>query len=123
MTEPDELIDDNGYPTEEALNYLKAFRGTGSEMVEYIRSLMNNGDSRVDDFVDSYGLREQRLTLWTRGWSGCEEVIAALRGTMFQLMSWESSHRGGMHTFVLNPDKLAMTMPWGDLDPAGTPES
>lgn len=123
MTEPEELIDDNGYPTEEALNHLKAFRGTGAEMIDYIRSLMNNGASKVEDSTNSYGLKEHRLTLWTHGWSGCEEVIAALRGTMFHLMSWESSHRGGMHTFTLNPQQLDLVMPWGDLDPSGTQKS
>jgi hypothetical protein len=119
MTEPEELIDGNGYPTEEALDFLRSFHGSAEDMVAYIRSLMNNGSSTLEDFIDDYGRDEKRLTLVTGGWSGCEDVISALNGTMFNIMFWESSHRGGKHTFTFSPQQLAMVLIWGD--PAAVP--
>lgn len=122
MTEPDELIDDDGYPTDEAIDYLKAFQGTGTEMVVYIRSLMNNGSSVMEDFVDDYGRDRQRLILVTGGWSGCEQVISALQETIFYAAGWESSFRGGKHTFTFSAAQLALSMRWGN-PAASTPAS
>jgi hypothetical protein len=114
MTEPEELIDEDGYPTEEALDHLKTFHGTGAEVVAYIRSLMNNGASMREDFVDGYGRNRQRPILVTGGWSGCEQVVSALQETIFYLAGWESSFRGGKHTFTFDAEKLALSMYWGD---------
>lgn len=110
---PEERIDEDGYPTDEALDYLQNFHGSASEMVDFVRSLMHNGASKVEDFVDDFGREEQRLTLVTGGWSGCESVIGALQGTMFHFLLWESSHRGGKHTFTFSPQQLAMVLHWG----------
>lgn len=111
---PDEPIDDDGYPTDEALDYLRSFHGSATEMITYVRSLMHNGASMLEEFDDNFGRSQQRLTLWTHGWSGCESVISALNGTMFYIMGWESSHRGGRHTFTFSPEQLALGIPWGD---------
>ena len=123
MTEPEELIDNDGYPTDEALDYLRNFHGSAAEMVTYVRSLMHNGASTLENFLDDYGRDEQRLTLVTYGWSGCESVIGALHGTMFNIMFWESSHRGGKHTFTFSPQQLALVMSWGNPAPAAEPKS
>lgn len=113
MTEPDELIDDDGYPTDEALNHLRTFNGTAEAMVAYVRSLMHNGRSMLEDYTDDYGRPEKRLTLITGGWSGCESVVSTLNQTMFHMMFWESSFRGGKHTYTLSPGQWGMTLTWG----------
>ena len=41
------------------------------------------------------------LELHTCGWSGNEEIIDALMGTMFWMMCWESSRRGGHYYFEI----------------------
>lgn len=119
MTEPEELIDEDGYPTDEALDHLSSFTGSTEELVAYVRSLMHNGSSLLEDFTDDFGAPEKRLTLVTGGWSGCESVIAALSETMFQVLFWESSNRGGKHTFTFTPDQWAMRLPWSLPRPSG----
>lgn len=40
------------------------------------------------------------IALATGGWSGNEDIIAALQeNQMFWILCWQSSHRGGMHWF------------------------
>jgi hypothetical protein len=108
-----ELIDDDGYPTDEALEHLRTFTGTTEEIVAYVRSLMYNGLSVLEDFTNDYGRPEKRLTLITGGWSGCESVIGTLRETMFHPIFWESSFRGGKHTFTFSPAQWEMPLDWG----------
>jgi hypothetical protein len=44
--------------------------------------------------------RGNTLTLITGGWSGNEDIIAALqRNLMFWALYWEKSERGGRYTF------------------------
>lgn len=124
MTEPEELIDEDGYPTEEALAHLRTFHGTAEDLVAYVRSLMHNGRSVLEEVTDDYGRPEKRLTLITGGWSGCESVVSALSETMFHLMFWESSFRGGKHTFTFSPAQSEMSLRWGtSTAPAATPKS
>jgi hypothetical protein len=114
-TEPsEEVIDADGYPTDEALDRISTFTGTAEEMAGYIQSLMHNGRATLEDFVDDYGRPEKRLTLVTGGWSGCESVIGALQGTMFHLMFWESSFRGGKHTYTFSIPQWEMSLSWGN---------
>ena len=113
MTEPDELIDDDGYPTDEALDHLRAFTGSTEEIVAYVRSLMYNGLSVLEEYTNGFGQPEKRLTLITAGWSGCESVVGALHETIFHHMFWESSFRGGQHTFTFSPAQWAMNTTWG----------
>lgn len=42
------------------------------------------------------------LTIATGGWSDNETIIHALGCTMFWVMCWESSHRGGKYVFDLS---------------------
>lgn len=114
MTEPDELIDDDGYPTDEALDHLRTFAGTTEEIVSYVRSLMYNGLSVLEDYTNGFGKPEKRLTLITAGWSGCESVVGALHETMFHLMFWESSFRGGKHTYTFSLPQWEMSLAWGN---------
>jgi len=109
----EELIDGDGYPTDQALDRVSTFTGTAEEMTAYVQSLMHNGRSQLEDFVDDFGRPGKRLTLVTGGWSGCESVISALHGTMFHLLGWESSFRGGRHTYTFTPQQWEMSFDWG----------
>jgi hypothetical protein len=113
MTEPDALIDEDGYPTDEALAHLRAFTGSTEDLVAYVQSLMHNGRSVLEDFTNDYGRPEKRLTLITGGWSGCESVVGALHETIFHPMFWESSFRGGKHTFTFSREQWEMSLAWG----------
>ena len=49
---------------------------------------------------DEYGDEYRELRLATAGWSGNESIIAALsKNRMWDLMCWQSSHRGGLHIY------------------------
>lgn len=115
--EPVESLDGNGYPTKEALTRLDQHAGTPEALVEKLRPLMENyGFVLVEDFVDDFGnVPSKRVTLVTGGWSGCEEVIGRLSNTLFNFAFWESSWRGGKHTYVV-PEKL-----WRDEGRWGKP--
>jgi len=110
----EELIDEDGYPTDAALDRISTFTGTAEEMAAYVQSLMHNGGSKLEDFVDDFQRPGKRLTLVTGGWSGCESVISALHGTMFHLLGWESSFRGGKHTYAFSLPQWGMSFAWGN---------
>lgn len=108
-----ELYDGDGYPTDAAIERLESFEGSAGEMVDYISSLMRNGFAQLDNCKDSFDRPQKRLTLVTGGWSGCEQVIGALHETMFHFMFWESSFRGGKHTYELSLAQWFIRTKWG----------
>ncbi len=87
-------LDKDRYPTEETLNAISKYKGSYKTLMNEIAFL----------FAD-YGRCEFRDidSAWevaTGGWSGCEEVIGALReNTMFWMMCWRLSKRGGYFEF------------------------
>jgi hypothetical protein len=110
---PDQLLDDDGYPTDEALAAIGSFTGTADELAAFLGSLMHYGSVRVDGFVDGYSNPAKRLTLVTGGWSGSESVVTALQETMFHIVGWESSSRGGKHTYTFTHGQWDSAIPWG----------
>ncbi|MFC8797308.1 hypothetical protein ACFT2C_06220 [Promicromonospora sp. NPDC057138] len=48
------------------------------------------------------------MVLATGGWSGNESVISTVQDTMFHLMFWYSSTRGGLYEYRV-PDALSST--------------
>jgi hypothetical protein len=43
----------------------------------------------------------RKLELHTGGWSGNEEIISVLQNSMFWVMYWQKSERGGHYYFEL----------------------
>ena len=88
-------MDENGYPTEEELERIRQwpyddFMGLMKFVAE---QCWWGGESGMRQ-------RGRRFRLATGGWSGNEEVIAALsKNSMFDAMCWQSSHRGGLHIY------------------------
>jgi hypothetical protein len=86
----------NGYPTETAITAVQNFRGTPHGLVVLLSELWAGGeyvivnDSR-DDLVE--------VRFITVGWSGNEDLIAAMEKSLFGMMFLESSHRGGLHIY------------------------
>lgn len=51
---------------------------------------------------DAWTERGGRLRVATYGWSGNEDIIASMsKNFLLWSMTWESSHRGGLHIFKL----------------------
>jgi hypothetical protein len=119
----EELISEDGCPTDAALDHISNFTGTAEEMAVYVQSLMHNGRAQLEDFVDDFQRPGKRFILVTGGWSGCESVISALQGTIFHLAGWESSFRGGKHTYTFSKPQWEMPFEWGtpQAPPPDTP--
>jgi hypothetical protein len=111
---PDQLHDEHGYPTNDALDYIKnwalifkrdsdtkqgEFFGKNKleELISYIKDLWWYGD---DGVVYEDGL----LELHTMGWSGNEEIISELKDTDLWLMKFKAHLAGGHYYFKIDSD-------------------
>lgn len=93
---PDEALDQDGYPTEEALKFIEeydVFEKKGVEdLVDFIGEIWYHGDWGFIRGGD-------KLELHTGGWSGNEDVIRSLEKTFFWDFCLESYRRGGHYYF------------------------
>ena len=89
------MPDNNGYPIDAELQtirdwpYPKGHRG----LLEYVEELW---------WAPEWGISTEgsEWSISTGGWSGNEEIIGALQeNTMFWLMCWVQSRRGGHYIF------------------------
>lgn len=96
--------DEDGYPSEQALDNIRRFRGTVREYYEYTATLYRRGgfanfSEEKDEFT---GKPTVRASYVTGGWSGCESVAGAMgRGTIWYMRFWNLSKRGGLDEFVI----------------------
>ena len=90
------MPDKDGYPTPEERDYLAH---CGDKKLKVVVPFL-----RTIWWGPEFGVREtqRRLYLSTAGWSGNEELIEVLEGTMFWMLCWESSRRGGHYVFNLS---------------------
>ena len=111
---PEQLMDEDGYPTVEALDYIKNWSivyaqdgktfTTGlyfgkdkyEELIEYISSIWTYNDA----IVYENGL----LEIHTYGWSGNEDIIEELKNTDMWLMKHRATQSGGHFYFKINSD-------------------
>jgi hypothetical protein len=109
---PKELHDKDGYPTSEALDYIKNWaviygrltnkfgskfcKGLQDELVEYIKSIWCYDDAVVYE--------DGLLELHTYGWSGNEEIISELKDTDLWLMKFKAHLAGGHYYFKIDSD-------------------
>jgi hypothetical protein len=109
---PDKLLDEDGYPTEAALNYIKNWscgfvNGTYvlgkyyknldfTDLIEYIQSIWYYDDAVVYE--------DGLLEIHTLGWSGNEEVIHVLRNTTLWMMRHKATQSGGHYYFRIDKD-------------------
>jgi hypothetical protein len=112
---PEELFDADGYPTDEALSYIrnwgsekneeknelvfgKFFSSSNtSELIEYVKSLWNYGDYA---YKEEDGLFE----LHTLGWSGNESIVYELKNTILWMMKLRAHQVGGHYYFKIDKD-------------------
>lgn len=91
---PDLAIDEEGYPTTEALQFIESYdMKDGVEgLVNFIGEIWYHGDL-------GFYREGNNLELHTLGWSGNEDVIRSLRKTFFWTFCWLKSEKGGHHYF------------------------
>lgn len=91
---PDPKFDSNGYPTEQAYLRISCYQGTDvNEWLDYCVACWNT----------TYGAVRQHgadVEFATGGWSGNETIAGAMEENfLMRAISWESSHRGGLHIY------------------------
>lgn len=109
---PEKLMDDEGYPTQEALDYIKNW-GYGftegefllgqyyknenmDDLIEYIQSIWTYDDAIVYE--------DGLLEIHTLGWSGNEEIIHVLKDTMLWAFRHRATQTGGHYYFRIDKD-------------------
>jgi len=84
----------DGYPEEHELSEIKDWGvGDPQGLIDYIRRLWT-----YEDFFKWDG---KNLELHTGGWSGNEDIISTLHESMFWMMYWQKSERGGHYYFTV----------------------
>lgn len=83
------------YPSEEELKEIEAAaeRPPWDNLIRLLREIWH-----WDDYFKWDG---KFLELHTGGWSGNEDIIESLRETIFWLLFWQKSERGGHYYFTL----------------------
>lgn len=99
------MPDYHGYPTKEELEQVRKYA--------YHQDFFGNKEISMDInkliellqeiwYYPDYVRRDGRnLELHTGGWSGNEEIIDVLTQSLFWLMYWQKSERGGHYYFEL----------------------
>lgn len=104
MENNEDLMDEDGYPTEQCLEMIKKWPVNGNphedkKLMDFIRPLWNWDK---DFFVEEKKEDGIWYTLITGGWSGNESLIGALQdNNIFRLLYWELSERGGLFKFKI----------------------
>jgi hypothetical protein len=105
---PEQLLDNNGYPTDEWLDFIKNYKPSESlPLIKFVSDFLRYGW-----WMHEWGFvlhrkynGKRRLELHTGGWSGNEEIIDAIKSNMwlthFQMryVMWET---GGHYYFEIN---------------------
>lgn len=91
------MPDEHGYPVEEELEKIRQWNTTKEnwhDFMEYIKSVWWMPDWGWSRDGDIYHIS-------TGGWSGNEDIVAAMQENhMFWIMYWHSSRRGGHYVFA-----------------------
>jgi hypothetical protein len=105
-------LDEDGYPTEEVLEYIKRWHWSDAKaMFEYIKDMWNYADCGYwreeivykDDYNGmEYEKPKHRYYISTAGWSGNESIIYAMQeNNLMWSLNWVQSRRGGHYIFEL----------------------
>ena len=103
---PDVLLDEEGYPTEEYIAFVKGYNNQTMLIMEFVEDVLQDGwyfgDWAFKLFRKYKGKR--KLLLSTGGWSGNEEIIDAILGNVYlthSKMKYIGWKRGGHYTFEI----------------------
>lgn len=108
LIEHNELLDDDGYPTDAALDAIKLWHFSDArgwfkfiEGLWWSSSMLWKEDDVPHDWKD--GETVHRYYISTGGWSGNESIIRAMQENnhMLWTLNWVQSRRGGHYIFEL----------------------
>ena len=99
---PYTLLDEDGYPTEEYLTFIKNYIPDESlTILQFIENVLPEG-WWTPDWGVKLSKNKRKLELHTGGWSGNEEIIGAIRSNIYLTnfhMSYAMWKAGGHHYF------------------------
>ena len=103
---PDEWIDDQGYPTDAALERIRKWPMPDlKELMAFLKSIWWHADwgwEEVDDIVNDLGKQVHLYRIHTGGWSGNEDLIGAFEENyMCWTMLFYTHRRGGHYEFYI----------------------
>lgn len=94
------MLDSDGYPDEEALEQIKKWDAFDKQGIDRLLDLVYDNTKWPDRQI--YRGKKGKYVYHTGGWSGNEDVIAALMGNfIFRAVFWQSEERGGHFTFKI----------------------
>jgi hypothetical protein len=107
---------EDGYPTEEELKDVESWHVRSEEgcqeLLEFVKDcwwMPGWGWSEldiVDDLATSFETPYHVYRISTGGWSGNESLIHSMqKNTMFWMLAWYSSRRGGHYEFRVRRDR------------------
>lgn len=84
----------DGYPTDETLDAIKSWAYPFDGFWNFVKSAWNSNYGKIVE-------NDRLVKLITGGWSGNEDIVAALQdNTVFWLCCWQASVRGGVEVFM-----------------------
>lgn len=89
----------DGYPTDDFLEHVRTYDVLKNGPCDLIRELKEFW--RWPDYIRWYP-RTKTLKISTGGWSGHENVMAALQENFIFMIFWMATLRGGHYTFKLH---------------------
>lgn len=98
------------YPSHDQLESILRFQGSPAHLVDYVNNIWWHEGFIVKPGVDrifKHGVKRLYLSTW--GWSGNEDIISELQKTMFWMLYWRRTERGGHYEFEVP------LMKWQDL--------
>jgi len=99
------MLDKDNYPDEDSLQQIKEWDILG-QGAQGLLDLVGENTNWADRQIHITGKKVIRFEYHTGGWSGNEDVIAALRHNfIFWSMFWQKSTRGGHYYFKIKPMK------------------
>lgn len=101
-----DLLDEDGYPTEDALYIVEHWVGDAPSWLRLVKSLWNYAEMTWDlqqGEADGNNQAKQEVQVSTFGWSGNESLIGAMeRNFILWSMHWVQSRRGGHYIFEID---------------------
>jgi hypothetical protein len=102
---PNTTLDDEGYPTEEFLNFIRIYNGKTIPILDFVEILSDGWHHRDWGFILHRKYKGIiKLELHTGGWSGNEETIEVIKSNMYLThfaMKYVKWHTGGHYYFEI----------------------
>mgnify|MGYP000973252424 FL=1 len=103
------------YPTDRQLKMIRYWDSTIEELYDFIVELWEYEPPSMRNGFNSLRKYVYKMEIHTWGWSGNEDIVEELKHTMFWIVCWQKSTRGGHYYFEIPRWALTdLKCDWGD---------